>query len=222
MDNNKINVRNVYIELLNKMKAIEGVDIEYIDRLVALLYEDINFIGNAVDEIMKLIPSGASETDKLVIQSVVTAIQALIPDTATPTNKLATMSDIPAAQVNSDWNAVSGVAQILNKPNIPDISSLNKTIYFEHTFQVTDWRAIVLNSWKEAIFTVDATSYKDIPGFMIDRSFNYLTNTRDPFYSHIVHFISEDFISLSGHIQYKVYADQMPTQPITVGFYYYA
>jgi hypothetical protein len=26
---------------------------------------------------------------------------------------------IPAAQVNSDWNAVSGVAQILNKPTIP-------------------------------------------------------------------------------------------------------
>lgn len=27
---------------------------------------------------------------------------------------------IPAAQVNSDWDAVSGVAQILNKPTIPD------------------------------------------------------------------------------------------------------
>ena len=26
---------------------------------------------------------------------------------------------IPAAQVNADWNAVSGVAQILNKPTIP-------------------------------------------------------------------------------------------------------
>jgi hypothetical protein len=31
---------------------------------------------------------------------------------------------IPAAQVNSDWNAVSGVAQILNKPSIPDVSTL--------------------------------------------------------------------------------------------------
>lgn len=28
---------------------------------------------------------------------------------------------MPAAQVNSDWNAVSGVAQILNKPTIPTI-----------------------------------------------------------------------------------------------------
>ena len=29
---------------------------------------------------------------------------------------------IPAAQVNADWNAASGVAQILNKPTIPDVS----------------------------------------------------------------------------------------------------
>lgn len=30
---------------------------------------------------------------------------------------------IPAAQVNADWNAVSGVAQILNKPTIPNFST---------------------------------------------------------------------------------------------------
>lgn len=32
---------------------------------------------------------------------------------------MALLSDIPAAQVNSDWNATSGVAEILNKPTIP-------------------------------------------------------------------------------------------------------
>ena len=31
----------------------------------------------------------------------------------------AAAADIPAAQVNSDWNATSGVAEILNKPTIP-------------------------------------------------------------------------------------------------------
>ena len=35
---------------------------------------------------------------------------------------------IPAAQVNSDWNAVSGVAQILNKPTIPSIAGLVRNI----------------------------------------------------------------------------------------------
>ena len=37
---------------------------------------------------------------------------------------MALTSDIPAAQVNSDWNATSGVEEILNKPTIPDISTL--------------------------------------------------------------------------------------------------
>jgi hypothetical protein len=31
---------------------------------------------------------------------------------------IATTADLPAPQVNSDWNATSGVAEILNKPNI--------------------------------------------------------------------------------------------------------
>jgi len=34
-------------------------------------------------------------------------------------NDLDNLPTIPAAQVNSDWNAVSGVAEILNKPTIP-------------------------------------------------------------------------------------------------------
>ena len=34
-------------------------------------------------------------------------------------NDLDNLPTIPAAQVNSDWNASSGVAQILNKPTIP-------------------------------------------------------------------------------------------------------
>lgn len=35
---------------------------------------------------------------------------------------------IPAAQVNADWNAASGVAQILNKPTIPTVNDATLTI----------------------------------------------------------------------------------------------
>ena len=38
-------------------------------------------------------------------------------------NDLTDTPSIPAAQVNSDWNAVSGVAEILNKPTIPTKTS---------------------------------------------------------------------------------------------------
>ena len=34
-------------------------------------------------------------------------------------NDLSNKPTIPAAQVNADWNAISGIAQILNKPSIP-------------------------------------------------------------------------------------------------------
>jgi len=39
-------------------------------------------------------------------------------------NDLDNLPTIPAAQVNSDWNATSGVAEILNKPTIPSIAGL--------------------------------------------------------------------------------------------------
>jgi hypothetical protein len=61
---------------------------------------------------------------------------------------------IPAAQVNSDWNAVSGVAQILNKPSIP-AAQVN-----------SDWNAVsgvaqILN--KPVLATVATTgSYTDL------------------------------------------------------------
>ena len=38
-------------------------------------------------------------------------------------NDLLHKPTIPAAQVNSDWNAISGVARILNKPTIPTKTS---------------------------------------------------------------------------------------------------
>ena len=99
-NNDRINVRNVYIELLNKLKEVEGVDIHYIDQLVALLEQDIGLIEIDVNK-----------------------IQELIPDTASTSNLLATVNDIPAAQVNSDWNASSGVAQILNKPSLAAVAT---------------------------------------------------------------------------------------------------
>lgn len=42
-------------------------------------------------------------------------------------NDLNNKPTIPAAQVNSDWNATSGVAQILNKPTIPSITNCYQT-----------------------------------------------------------------------------------------------
>ena len=39
------------------------------------------------------------------------------------TKKIKLLSTIPAAQVNADWDAASGVAQILNKPNLATVAT---------------------------------------------------------------------------------------------------
>lgn len=43
-------------------------------------------------------------------------------------NDLSNKPTIPAAQINSDWNANSGVAEILNKPTIPTVNNATLTI----------------------------------------------------------------------------------------------
>lgn len=43
-------------------------------------------------------------------------------------NDLSNKPTIPAAQVNADWNASSGVARILNKPTIPTVNNATLTI----------------------------------------------------------------------------------------------
>ena len=62
-----------------------------------------------------------SEVDSIVTQ--IESGQAMLADVALSGDydDLTNKPTIPAAQVNSDWNASSGVAQILNKPTIPTV-----------------------------------------------------------------------------------------------------
>ena len=67
--------------------------------------------------------AGTSGTSGEVLTSTGTSITWTSPfsgDYNTLTNK----PTIPASQVNSDWNASSGVAVILNKPTVPPLTSL--------------------------------------------------------------------------------------------------
>lgn len=65
-------------------------------------------------------------------------------------NDLSNKPTIPAAQVNSDWNAVSGVAQILNKPTLATVATSGSyndltdkpTIPTTNNINATDWNAL--------------------------------------------------------------------------------
>jgi hypothetical protein len=55
--------------------------------------------------------------EEIVLKADITSISAV--GFSNDYNDLDNLPTIPAAQVNSDWNATSGVAEILNKPTIP-------------------------------------------------------------------------------------------------------
>ena len=55
--------------------------------------------------------------EEILLKADITSISAV--GFSNDYNDLDNLPTIPAAQVNSDWNAVSGVAEILNKPTIP-------------------------------------------------------------------------------------------------------
>lgn len=63
--------------------------------------------------------------EQITYVSLVESLIAAIPQadwtesSPSASNYIQNKPSIPAAQVNSDWNAVSGLAQILNKPSIP-------------------------------------------------------------------------------------------------------
>ena len=62
---------------------------------------------------------------------------AQVKDLASKINAKADASSVPAAQVNSDWNANSGVAKILNKPTIPTVNDGTLTIQHNGTTKGT-------------------------------------------------------------------------------------
>lgn len=67
---------------------------------------------------------------------------------------------IPAAQVNSDWNANSGVAEILNKPTIPTVNNATLTIAQNGTSAGT----FTANASSDTTISLTDTTYSDFSG----------------------------------------------------------
>lgn len=75
-------------------------------------------------------------------------------------NDLTNRPTIPAAQVNSDWNATSGVAEILNKPTIPTVNDATLTITQNGTSKGT----FTANDADDTTIEVSDTTYSDFTG----------------------------------------------------------
>ena len=88
---------------------------------------------------------------------------------------------IPSAQVNSDWNASSGVAQVLNKPTVPFI--FNGTSKISNPVIYTN-SATVLSGVVGFNITVDGTSGGTalFPNGPITSSLNWYVNDSTALY----------------------------------------
>jgi hypothetical protein len=106
-------------ELTNDSGFITSADIPPIPTLTSELTNDSGFITSAD------IPPIPTLTSELTNDSGFITIGEVPPQVNSDWNATSGVKEIlnkptiPAAQVNSDWNASSGLAQILNKPTIP-------------------------------------------------------------------------------------------------------
>ena len=86
-------------------------------------------------------------------------------------NDLTDTPEIPAAQVNSDWNADSGVAEILNKPTIPTKTS---QLDNDSGFLTSESDPVFSASAAASITSQDITDWNNKSDF--SGSYNDLTN----------------------------------------------
>lgn len=116
MEREKINIRNMYIELLNKIKNVEGVDKDYVDDLIEVVDLHLNALDQDISAITNVIPEEATVTNKLVPESEIQDIKDVIPSGATSTNKLVTQGTVNNKTVyqlitplgSSYWEAQTG------------------------------------------------------------------------------------------------------------------
>lgn len=102
---------------INVGQTVEEVTINVVDNVIQVNINKVNG-GGAVDSVNG--QTGVIVLDQDDIADGVTYKQYSL----TEKNKLAGIAAGAEVNVNADWNAVSGDAQILNKPTIPDVSTL--------------------------------------------------------------------------------------------------
>ena len=188
----KINVRNIYIELLNKIKNVQGVDKDYVDGLIELVDNEITSLDSDIN-----------------------AITSVIPETASVSNQLATVDDLPAAQVNSDWNADSGVTQILNKPTIKQPKTKTQV------FSASTWSQPVGEDYWVSSYDIGAnfdTTNTFIVNLVPVSPALEPTAAQKAAYNLVFH---AETITAGGSTGVKLYARSKPDTDFTVDIMYY-
>jgi hypothetical protein len=135
VDGKQLSTEDFTTALKNKLSGLSNYDDTQINQTIQSLQTQINTLvsGNASDAIEsfnEIIAFLSGIEDSQSLDSIVASIEQQISSkveasslakvaTSGSYNDLSNKPTIPAEQVNADWNATSGKAQILNKPTIP-------------------------------------------------------------------------------------------------------
>jgi hypothetical protein len=165
-------ISSVSTVLQNNIEGVSATIINNIEgdlvTVSTVLEGDIQTVSAALDNVSASIPELPQEeevefeeldVDSLVSDSDLTAVTSVIENTietvsGTLDDKIdAVSAAVPAAQVNADWNATSGKAEILNKPDL--------SVYATHD-EVAGATSVIENTIEGDIVTVSTVLEGDI------------------------------------------------------------
>jgi hypothetical protein len=137
------NVNIIVQDTINEIVVNTAVVVETIDINVQVAVDEVNIIANPNNYVVNInriigeqVQSDWDQNDDQEPDyiknkpSIPTLTSDLTNDGEDGINPFITANDV-TPQVNSDWNATSGVAQILNKPTIPSIDGLATVVYVD-------------------------------------------------------------------------------------------
>jgi hypothetical protein len=130
------NVNIIVQDTINEIVVNSAVTVETIDINVQVAVDEVNIVANPNNYLINInriigeqVQSDWNQNDDQAPDyiknkpSIPTLTSDLTNDGEDGVNPFITANDV-TPQVNSDWNATSGVAEILNKPTIPSITNL--------------------------------------------------------------------------------------------------
>ena len=121
-------IRNVNNGIAKIQKLVDGIDIGVVsvnDKTgkVELTAEDVGALPSDTHIPTDPVQSNWTETDTSSLAYIENKPNLATVATSGSYSDLSNKPTIPAAQVNSDWNATSGVARILNKPSLATVAT---------------------------------------------------------------------------------------------------
>jgi len=165
-------IRNVNNGIAKIQKLVDGIDLGVVsvnDKTgkVELTAEDVGALPSDTHIPTDPVQSNWAETDTSSLAYIENKPNLATVATSGSYGDLSNKPTIPAAQVNSDWNATSGVARILNKPSLATVATSgsyndlsNKPTIPTATSQLTNDSDFATNSAITNAINTNNTNFK--------------------------------------------------------------